>query len=300
MLQVLIDPILPVFALAAIGFAMGRTGRVSRRDAETLNRFAMTVFFPVFVFELIATAPGDAFSVLPLLIYVAAEAAVFFAAYLLARRGFGLAATESLLLGFAGIFANNAIYTLPITVLLHGAERAVPITGIVILDAVVALGGAMIALEIATGGKARFGTVLWRIARLPMLQGMAAGLAVAALGLALPAPVLTFTGFAGTAAAPLALFALGVVLGETRFTRSPVVLSFTAIKVAVFPLAVWFGLSLFAGGDPSRDMVLLASAGPSGAMAFSLAMLYGVRTENIMQIIVWTCVLTLFSLAALA
>lgn len=300
MLEVLIDPILPVFAIAAIGFGLGRAGRVSRQDAQTLNRFAMTVFFPVFVFQLIATAPGDAFSALPLLIYVAVEAVVFAAGFLLARRVFGLAPTEALLLGFAGIFANNAIYTLPITVLLHGAERAVPITGIVILDAVVALGGAMIALEVATSGEAKIGAVLGRIARLPLLQGTAAGLAVAALGLSLPAPVLTFTGFAGTAAAPLALFALGVVLGETRFTLSPVVLSFTAIKVALFPLAVWFGLSLFAGEDPSRDMVLLGSAGPSGAMAFSLAMLYGVRTDNIMQIIVWTCVLTLFSLAALA
>jgi len=44
----------------------------------------------------------------------------------------------------------------------------------------------------------------------------------------------------------------------------------------------------------------LNSAGPSGAMAFSLALLYGVRTDAIAQVIIWTSVLSLFSLAYLA
>jgi len=35
-------------------------------------------------------------------------------------------------------------------------------------------------------------------------------------------------------------------------------------------------------------------------MAFSLALLYGVRTDAIAQVIIWTSVLSLFSLAYLA
>lgn len=47
-------------------------------------------------------------------------------------------------------------------------------------------------------------------------------------------------------------------------------------------------------------LYILASAGPSGVMAFSLALLYSVRTDAIMQVTVWTSVLTLATLAFLA
>ena len=48
------------------------------------------------------------------------------------------------------------------------------------------------------------------------------------------------------------------------------------------------------------DMFLLNSAGPSGAMAFALALFYHTKTDTIAPVIIWTSVMTLFSLAWLA
>ena len=66
------------------------------------------------------------------------------------------------------------------------------------------------------------------------------------------------------------------------------------------PLAVWIGFALLAPDSRMHDLFVLNAAGPSGAMAFSLALLYGVRTETIAPVIIWTSLLSVFSLAVLA
>ncbi|MEO1277003.1 MAG: hypothetical protein AAFV96_17060, partial [Pseudomonadota bacterium] len=40
---VLADPILPVFAIMALGYAMGLLGVTSQEDARRINRFAMRI-----------------------------------------------------------------------------------------------------------------------------------------------------------------------------------------------------------------------------------------------------------------
>ena len=50
----------------------------------------------------------------------------------------------------------------------------------------------------------------------------------------------------------------------------------------------------------TSTLLVLAAAGPSGAMAFALALLHGVRTDQIAPVVIWTSVLSLMSLAWLA
>ncbi|GMG80885.1 hypothetical protein LNKW23_00970 [Paralimibaculum aggregatum] len=299
-LAVLVDPILPVFAILAFGFAMGRSGRISVEEARLINRFAMSVLLPIMIFGLIATAPVRSFSVVPLAVYAGAEALVFAAGFWLARVWLARPAPEALLLAFGGIFANNAFYVLPIARLLHGDAGALPVTAIVTLDATVTFAAAIVALQVLSLGQVSLGMVAARLAGTPLLQAILAGFAVALAGVALPGPVKTFLDFNGAAAAPVALFALGVVLSQTPFRADRTVAVFAGVKLVAFPAAVAVGLALFAGAAPGQELTLLGAAGPAGAMAFSLALLYGVRTDAIAQVIVWTSLLTLPTLALLA
>ncbi len=299
-LDVLWDPILPVFATLALGFFLGRVGRVGVEDARAVNRLAMNVFLPVMLFGLVAEAPLSRFSPGPLALYLGAEALVFAFGFLVARRVFRLEPGEAALLAFCGIFANNAYYTLPIAILVYGEAEALPITMITLLDTVVAFAGMMVALQLIGGG----GVSLLRVGRVvlgtPVLQAILLGFAVNFSQVPIPAPVETFVDFAGSAAPPVGLFALGVVLSSTPFRVEAPVVAFSATKVFLFPGLVWLGLALLAPSDPDRDRFVLGSAGPSGTMAFSMALLHGVRTEAIAQVIIWTCVLTLVTLAVLA
>lgn len=299
-LTVLQDPILPVFAIMALGFVMGRGGFVSTDDARLINRVVMTVFLPLMVFGLIAKAPIHDFALVPVLIYAGAQALVFTLGFLLARKGFQSGPRESVLIAFGAVFANNVLYVLPLSVLLYGPENVLPITTIVTWDATVTFGAAMIAMQLMEAGRVSPGAILRSFARTPMLIAIVLGTLAALAGLALPGPVQTFTQFNGAAAAPVALFALGVILSATSFRPDGAVISFTLIKLIIFPAAVALGLYAVAPPDPSNDLFLLASAGPAGAMSLSLALLHGVRTDTIAQVIVYTNVLTLGTLALLA
>ncbi|MBL4646827.1 MAG: AEC family transporter [Rhizobiales bacterium] len=299
-LQVLMDPILPVFAIMAFGFAMGRMGKTSVEDARLLNRTAMAVFLPVLIFGLIANAPIKTFSVTPILIYALSQIVVFTIGFMLAYRLFKREAGEALLLGFGGVFVNNALYILPISVLLYGEDSVLPITSIITLDAIFAFSGAIIALQIINLGKVTLPTVAFSLVKSPLLQAIFVGAIIGFLGINIPAPIQTFINFTGSAAAPVALFALGVVMSQTQLRPTKVVITFTMIKLLVFPAIIWLGLEIFATNDPGRNLFLLGSAGPAGAMSFSLAMLHNIRTDAIAQIIIWTSILTLISLAILA
>ncbi|MEO1458948.1 MAG: AEC family transporter [Pseudomonadota bacterium] len=300
MFAVLFDPILPVFAILALGFAMGRGGVTSIADARAINRFALTIPLPLLVFGLLADAPIRGFDFVPVAVYAASQAVVFAAGFLAARRLFGREPGEALLLAFSGIFTNNAFFGVPISLLLYGEERMLPITTIVTLDSAVTFAGTIIALQIVGQGRPDLAAVGRNLVRSPLLISIALGMAVSLSGLGLPGPVRTFVDFNGAAAAPVALFAMGVVLSETRFGADPAVVSFAVVKLAVFPALVALGLAATVAPGAERDMFVLAAAGPAGSMAFNLALMHGIRTDALAQVVVWTSLLSLIGLALLA
>ncbi len=298
-LGTLVDPIVPVFAIMAVGFALGRTGVLAVAEARTLNRVVMAVFLPILVFDLTSTARLDAFRPLPVLIYFGAEMSVLALGFALGRFVFRLSAAESFLLAFGAIFTNTVMYVLPLSLLLYGEEAALPVASIVTLDSTLVFALAIVTTQLLTR-EAHPAAAAAALARNPIIVAIVFGLAVNLGGLALPAPLATFVDFNGAAAPPLALFALGVVMSATSLRIDGVVATFSAIKMVAFPLAVFTGLQLAAPGEPAKDLFVFVAAGPAGAMAFTLALLHQVPHEAVGRLIIVTTVLTLASLAVLA
>ena len=299
-IEVLGDPVLPVYAIIAVGYLMGLWNRVSTADARTLNRIALSLFLPLLLFGLIVKAPIGDFDPSPVLIYFAVEIVVFTVGVITARKLFKLGPGESVLISFSSIFSNTLMLVLPIALLLYGSDGILPITTVVTLDSTITFGLVIIALQAMKLGRVTPLAVLRTVARSPILISICAGLAVNLAGITLPHTLVTFIEFNGVAAPPLALFALGVVLSQTRMTAEAPVLFFTVMKFLVFPFLVWAGIQLLAPASIGADRFILAAAGPAGAMAFSLALLYDVKTTRIAQVIVYTNVLTLLSLSILA
>ncbi|MEL6209411.1 MAG: AEC family transporter, partial [Pseudomonadota bacterium] len=75
-LAVLADPILPVFAIMALGYAMGLLGVTSQEDARRINRFAMMIFLPMLIFGLLAEAPVERFALVPVLAYALVQVVI--------------------------------------------------------------------------------------------------------------------------------------------------------------------------------------------------------------------------------
>ena len=298
-LATLLDPIVPVFAIMAVGFVMGRAGMLAVAEARTLNRVVMAVFVPILVFDLTSTARLDAFRLLPLVVYFAAEMSMLAVGFALGRFVFRLSAPESFLLAFSAIFTNTVMYVLPLSLLIYGEEAALPVASIVTLDSTLVFALAIVTTQLLTR-EAHPAAAAAAIARNPIIIAIVLGLAVNLGGLTLPAPLTTFIKFNGAAAPPLALLALGVVMSGTALRVDGVVATSAAINMLALPLAVFAGLQLLAPDEPAKDLFVFVAAGPAGAMAFTLALLHHVPHEAVGRLIILTTVLTLASLAVLA
>ncbi|NDW00588.1 AEC family transporter [Salipiger sp. PrR002] len=300
MLTVLTHDILPVFALLALGFALGRRQIFTRQDAASANRIALMVLQPGLIFPLIATVPFADFDLRALLTYGACEAAAFAACYALARRLFRCAALEAWLLAMTVIFVNSLLYIRPISLLIYGESGALPVTAVVAWDTAIAFAFFIISSDLIARPSAGPLPALKRLSVNPTLISIVLGIAVNLSGLPLPEPIRTACDFAGAGTAPLVLFALGLLLSGQSLKPSPVVVSFAALKLFGFPLLVTLALWLMGVAGQWQAQFTLLAAGPSGAMAFALALLHGTRTDRIAAVTIWTSALSLLSLAALA
>ncbi|GGG61998.1 hypothetical protein GCM10011415_05250 [Salipiger pallidus] len=302
MLTVLTHDILPVFAILALGFVLGRGGVIARAEAAAANRISFMVMQPALIFPTVAAAPLDLFEWGGLGLYFACEIAVFAVAFGIFRRMMGRETGEAWLLSMAVVFVNTLLYVWPVSVMIYGDGEAatLPVMAIAVFDTAVTFAIFIIGTELIMRPSTSIGPVLRRIAVNPVLLSIVLGLGVNLFGLSLPVPLLEALQFAGKTAAPLTLFALGVILSAGSLVPSAPVAVAAGMKLMAFPALVGLALQLGEVGGQWQEQVTLASAGPSGSMAFALAMLYGVRTDAVAPVIVWTSVLSLVSLAVLA
>ena len=266
MLHVLTHNILPVFAMLALGFVMGRMKTASVDEARAVNRIAFLVLQPPLIFMLLTGLDLGAIHWGALGLYALCEVIGFTLAFLLARHVLGCDLAEAWLLGMAVVFVNTLLYIWPIATLIYGD----------------------------LSGTFR------RMARNPVLGTILLSIALNLASVPIPEPIQTAARFAGAGAAPMMLFAMGVVLSSHSIRPGPTIAAISAAKLLGLPLLVAAAFAIGAPDSDWRQLFLMASAGPAGAMSFSLALLYGVKTDNIAPVIVWTSVLSLLSLAWLA
>lgn len=300
MLQILTHDILPVFSMLALGFLLGRRGKISRDEAGTLNRVAFLVLQPALIFPLISALDWSAFRAGALAAYALSQVILFTLTFLACRMLFKRDLLESWLLAMAVIFVNTLLYIWPISFLIYGEAAALPVTAIVAWDAAVSFAFFIVSTDLMANRGAGVRPALGRIVSNPVLIAIALGLVVNLLALTVPDPLLTAFDFAGAGAAPLTLFALGVILSGHALTPTPLIATVSALKLLAFPALVAGTVWMVAPPAEWQTLFTLTAAGPSGAMAFALAMLYRVRTDVIAPVIIWTSLLSLFSLAWLA
>lgn len=300
MLHVLVNNILPVFSLLALGFVLGRAGKVSRDEAAAVNRVAFIILQPALIFPLIAGLDWASFRLDAIALYAACQATLFTTAFFIARNVLGRETLEAWLLAMATIFVNTLLYIWPISFLIYGEAAALPITALVAWDSAFSFAFFIVTTDLLSNRGGGAGKALKRVATNPVLIAIACGAVMGALHLPVPAPLLTAMKFAGAGAAPLTLFALGVILSGHSLRPSATITVISGLKLLAFPAMVWAALHLGNRPPEWNTLILLGSAGPSGAMAFALAMLHGVRTDQIAPVIIWTSTLSLLSLAWLA
>ena len=300
MFAILINDILPVFAVLVLGFVLGKTDVVSRGEATTLNRMAFILLQPPLIFLLLSQVNLSELHYLAILSYGGGQTLIFTISYLLSRHVLKHDVLESWLLGMATIFVNSLLYIWPISALIYGPTGNVPIVAIVAWDAAITFAFFVITVDILAHKTVTIGVTVKRLIKNPVLLTIIFAILFNLSGLPLFAPVKTALEFLSAGTAAITLFALGVILSAHSLVPTKTVYLLSGIKLFGLPAFVAW---LMAMGDWSQQwsqLLVLNAAGPSGAMAFAIAMLYGVNTSRIAPVIIWTSILSVFTLAWLA
>lgn len=302
MIDAFLNPIFPVFAIMLVGIVFSRGGLFDSAAAHAINRFVFFVAVPALLFLLLSRANLGNVDVRLLAFYFFSEVILFTCGAAIARLLFKCATGEAILLGMASCFVNHVFFVLPIATILYGEQATTPITAIIVFDTTVIFGGTIMGLEFASHRSESSWRVVRSFLRNPVLVSIALGLLVNVSGVTLHDGIVTFTSFAGAAAAPAALFSLGIILARTRFLSPDfTAIMVTGLKIVVHPLVAWFLFTGFVGFEPVlRDPALLVAAGPCGAMPFVLAMQYKVRAESIGMAIIYSTVASLLTLSIIA
>ena len=159
-----------------------------------------------------------------------------------------------------------------------------PASVIVISVLCMVIGVMLVELEVAAGhGPLRtFLRAAFKVARNPLPLSMALGIAASAVQLPMPSPVEKWLDLLGAAAAPCALFAIGLFLSD-QSVRSGLVEAgmATVIKLVLQPLLILLILPFFLDLQSIAGRIaILMAALPSAANAFVLACQFGISVEQ--------------------
>src|SRR6187551_2320582 len=293
-MQAILNVAFPIFGVILAGYLAGRWRILGGEATAALTAFVSFFALPILFFGTLARTPVH--TVLdPSL--MAGFGLVVVATFLVGMLSTRLAVQGGLarmsLQGIAASWGNVGYMGVPICLAAFGEQGLPPAMLAVIVTSIIAMvfGVMLIELEVAAGQGPilTFFNAAWNVARNPLPVSIVAGIAYSALALPLPTPVEKWLDLLGAAAAPCALFAIGLFLSDKsvsdtdKSVRSGLAEAglATLIKLLLQPLLAACILPFFVDlKSVPGQVALLMAALPTAANAFVLAKQFDIQVEQ--------------------
>jgi predicted permease len=278
---------LPYFGLIFLGYACGKYKRIPDTGLAWMNFFLIYVALPCLFYRVLAKTPLDELNNIPFVVATTlatyAAFALAFATGMIVLRG---RMGESTLAGLAGGYGNIGYMGPGLALSTFGPQAAVPVALIFCFDNILlfslvpflmALAGAERKSLLATAYE-----VLTKIILHPFIIATVLGVVSAAIHFEPPVAIDRLMQFLQNAAAPCALFALGVTVALRPLPKIPwEVPIIVTIKLVIHPLIALIMLSLL---GPFTEVwvytALLMSALPPALNVFIMARQYDTWVEQ--------------------
>lgn len=277
----IINLALPFFGLIFLGFACGKLKRIPDTGLAWMNFFIVYVALPALFYRILAQTPLDQlaqirFIVGTTLATLSAFCLAFAVGFAMRRRH----VAEATIAGLAGSFGNIGYMGPGLALATLGAEATAPVALIFCFDTLLLFSLVPLLMGFAgTQQKTMAATaleVVMRIVTNPFMIASALGAASAALHFEPPVALDRLMGFLQNAAAPCALFVLGVTVALRPLDRMPWEVPFlVAIKLVIHPAIVLVLLSLLGPfSDAWMAAAVLMAALPPALNVFVMARQY--------------------------
>ncbi len=305
-MEAILNVALPIFGLIACGYVAGKIGVLGEESTSALNAFVWWFALPALFFLSLARVQfNDIFNIPFLIAYGGAFVFTYFLAIALAAIATGGRLGELSLHGIAASFGNVGYMGIPLCLTALGPEGALPATIAAVFGSTVMMALSVILVEIdlqaGHGVLKSLGKVIRAILRNPLLIATALGLTVAYFQLPLPVPLANFLDLIGKAAAPCALFAIGLFLvGKSLTTGLGEVSLAVLVKMVVQPAAAYvLALIVLPHDSVFFKAAVLLAALPTATNAFVLARQYDLFVARASGIILMATIVSVFTLTGL-
>ncbi len=288
LLLLLVDVVLPVFAVVAVGGLIGRRFGLS---VAPINRVALYGAVPALAFRTLADIEMAWQPALQLVAAYLAFLVVMGATAALLAPGWPGTARRALV--GASIFGNAANLNLPVALFAFGEAGLERALVLYVVTALAVFGVGPVLLGRAASAAAGVRTALG----FPVLWASLAGLAVNAAGLDLPIGATRAVDLLADAAVPVVLLSLGVHMAASRRWRPGArAWAGVGIKLGLGPIvAAAVGLAV---GLRGLDLAVLTTLGamPTAINAAMLAVEFGGEADLVSEAVVTGTALSLLTL----
>lgn len=286
---------LPYFGVIFIGFACGKLKSLPEHGLAWMNFFLLYISLPALFFRILSKTPFEQLNNLPFIVATTSATAAAFALCAVGARVIGkTTAREAVMAGLSGGYGNIGYMGPGLAFAALGAKAAVPVALIFCFDNVFLFSLVPILMALSGGERGKLGATIKLVAKQillhPLIVASYFGATAAAFHIELPVAIDGTMQFLQNAAAPVALFALGVTVALRPFSRVPWELPWIiAVKLLIHPVMVfallwWLGpftvewaatALLMASLPPALNVFVIARQYDTWVEAASAAVLIG-------------------------
>lgn len=295
--------VLPLFSLIFIGFFAGKIVKLPLEGLAWMNLFIIYVALPAMFFQLLSKTPVSQFSNLSFIAISTFSTLVifcfvFFVAGVLNKGKVGEAAIQ----GFAGAYGNIGYMGPPLAIAAFGPLAGVPVALVFCFDNTMHF--ILAPLLMGLSGKQKLSApllifdIVKKIFTHPFILATILGVVAAIFSYQPPQPVEKLLNLLGAAAAPCALFVMGISAALRPLKKVPMELSYIMpVKLLVHPLLVYFLLtSLIADIDVIwLNSAVLMAALPTATNVFVIAQQYNVWQERASSAVILSTFVSMFT-----
>lgn len=279
-----IETVLFVFSLVALGYFSGVTGYLKPETGEGVAEFAVNVAMPLLLFRTMISAdfhgaaPWGFWGV-----YFSAVVVTWTVGHLITTRIFGREPQVGVVGGVSAAFSNLVLLGIPFVQGVYGQPGFEILSLLVSVHLPTMIMASIILFEVfgRTGGEsagplAILKSFLKRIAVNPLIIGILGGLLWRATGIPMPSLPARLVGSLADIAGPIALFAMGLSL--SRFGLSGNIrpaLALSTAKLLLMPAVAMFLAWLLDLPPLTAQVAVTAAALPSGVNSYLIATQFG-------------------------
>ena len=276
---------LPFFGVIALGAFSRAIGFFDADMGLKLARFAFYFILPPFLFLSIIAAPVEELFNLGFLIrYELATILMLLLTGIASAYLFGFQGIQRGLYGLNAAYPNVGYIGVPLCIMAFGNEAILPLAIILSVDTIVLLVCTAVFVSSDQGGSvaSSLGHMGRQLAKNPLILSAIFGIIWAFTGLPVPNMADRFMTMLAGAAAPSALFALGITLYGSNLKKAYVEITLVSfLKLFIHPLLV----AILFIGWPGMDKIwvqtaILSAALPIAANVFAMSQYYQVYSER--------------------